>query len=55
MFSVEPLAPATARQNDILEVGASTSRGVDADPSTGFISRINLRMRDIEDNNDADG
>lgn len=56
LFSVEPLAPATSRQvGDILDSGASTSRAVDNDQSSGFISRINLRMRDIEENNDADG
>lgn len=53
---MEPLAPVTARQGDILDSSTTSTRGgVDSDQSTAYISRINLQMRDIDENNDADG
>lgn len=59
LFSVEPLAPATSRQGDLMDVGPSSSRRGGVGDVNGveqsFISRLNVRMRDIDDNNDADG
>lgn len=63
LFSVEPLAPPTNRANaggiaQIANTTASVHLGVDPldseRSSSGFISRINIRLGDIEDNNDAD-
>ncbi|XP_038119608.1 E3 ubiquitin-protein ligase hyd isoform X6 [Culex quinquefasciatus] len=62
LFSVEPLAPPANRGTaNIADIAAGSSRGggsdgIEAERSTnsGFMSRINLRLRDIEDNNDND-
>ncbi|XP_058822733.1 E3 ubiquitin-protein ligase hyd isoform X2 [Topomyia yanbarensis] len=58
LFSVEPLAPPTNRASNIVDIATGSSRGEPAEgernSNSGFMSRINLRLRDIEDNNDAD-
>lgn len=59
---MEPLAPPANRGTaNIADIAAGSSRGggsdgIEAERSTnsGFMSRINLRLRDIEDNNDND-
>ncbi|XP_055611780.1 E3 ubiquitin-protein ligase hyd-like isoform X2 [Uranotaenia lowii] len=58
LFSVEPLAPPTNRTTTIADIvtGSSRGEGIETERSSnsGFMSRINLRLRDIEDNNDTD-
>ncbi|XP_053696945.1 E3 ubiquitin-protein ligase hyd isoform X2 [Sabethes cyaneus] len=58
LFSVEPLAPPTNRASNIVDIATGSSRGEPVEnersSNSGFMSRINLRLRDIEDNNDAD-
>lgn len=58
LFSVEPLAPPTNRAANIVDIATGSSRGDvienERSSNSGFMSRINLRLRDIEDNNDAD-
>ncbi|XP_062562216.1 E3 ubiquitin-protein ligase hyd isoform X8 [Armigeres subalbatus] len=58
LFSVEPLAPPTNRAANVVDIASGSSRGdvieTERSSNSGFMSRINLRLRDIEDNNDAD-
>nr|XP_029736104.1 E3 ubiquitin-protein ligase hyd isoform X6 [Aedes albopictus] len=58
LFSVEPLAPPTNRTVNIADISTTSSRGDvtenERSSNSGFMSRINLRLRDIEDNNDVD-
>uniref|UniRef100_A0A1Q3FUI0 HECT-type E3 ubiquitin transferase n=1 Tax=Culex tarsalis TaxID=7177 RepID=A0A1Q3FUI0_CULTA len=61
LFSVEPLAPPANRGAvNIADMATGSSRGggegieTERSANSGFMSRINLRLRDIEDNNDND-
>ncbi|GAB0097413.1 E3 ubiquitin-protein ligase hyd [Sergentomyia squamirostris] len=53
VFSVEPLAPPTTRHISTMSSSATVSR-IDSEQQPSFMSRINVRLRDIDDQNDAD-
>ncbi|XP_055677423.1 E3 ubiquitin-protein ligase hyd isoform X6 [Lutzomyia longipalpis] len=53
VFSVEPLAPPTARHSSAMSASTAVSR-IDSEQQPGYMSRINVRLRDIDDQNDGD-
>lgn len=54
VFSVEPLAPPTTRHSITMSSTSAVSR-IDSEQQPSFMSRINVRLRDIDDQNDGDG
>ncbi|XP_055716882.1 E3 ubiquitin-protein ligase hyd isoform X7 [Phlebotomus papatasi] len=53
VFSVEPLAPPTTRHSITMSSTSAVSR-IDSEQQPSFMSRINVRLRDIDDQNDGD-
>lgn len=56
LFSVEPMAPSSAREHSQSESAAEGNATDDADArgDDNYVARIRVRLRDVEENNDAD-